>query len=102
MQGLQKSAKQLPALSKVSSQIDTIRRIEAEDKSERYVIQVTTTIEADLKNAAGMVRKLKAVGQMREVWKMLETSPGDKPIYQQLLSIELFSRTFLDGVEIPL
>ena len=101
-EGLQNSAAQLPALSKVTSQIDTVRRLAAEDGSERYLIEATTTIEADLKNAAGTVRKLKAVGQTRELWISVPNPQGEAPLYQQILSIELGSQTFLDGIEIPL
>ncbi len=103
LNGLQKSAAQLPALNKVTSRLDTIRRIPTDDGSERYVIEVTTTIEADLKNAAGTIRKLKAIGQSREVWIVSPSeNPEVPPLFQQILSVEMVSKTFLDGIEIPL
>ena len=103
LEGLQKSAAQLPALDKVNSRLDSIRRIATDDGSERYVIEATTTLEADLKNAAGTIRKLKAVGQTREVWIVSPSeNPEVPPLFQQILSIEMMSKTFLDGVEIPL
>lgn len=102
LQALQQSAAQLPDLESVTSQIDAMRRIPTKDGSERYVIEATTTIEADLENAAGTVRKLKAVGHTREVWISVPDPQGDEPIYQQILSIEMLSKTFLDGIEIPL